>query len=103
MSAPPQVTVILLEDQDRYYVSVIIGQDEYELGRYEDTKAAATRMNDWVVGHGYEWATDTARLVDEAQRRDAKCLVLHAVPESTESKERRMAWVPYASDYIWQL
>jgi hypothetical protein len=80
MSELPTITVTLLVDHDRYYVSAIIDGNEHELGRYATANEAGARMNEFVIGHGYQWAPDSAGRIDEAQRRDAVCLVLDAVP-----------------------
>jgi hypothetical protein len=97
------VKVTLLVDEEIYYVSAQIDGEHFELDHYDDVNAAAMRMNDWIRGHGLEWAKDSARRVDAAQLADAKILILDAVPVSPETRARNMAWVPYAIDYIWQL
>ena len=79
MSAPV-ITITLLEDHDRYHVTALVEGTEYELGVYDTTLAAAERMNAFVTGHGYTWAPGSALRVDEAQRANACCLVLDAVP-----------------------
>jgi hypothetical protein len=89
----PIITVTLIYDNPRdkrtgrfrggdgrYHVSVNVNGQEHELGDYATATEAAMKMNDVVTGHGYEWARDSARRLDAAQRADADVLTLDAVP-----------------------
>ena len=80
MSMKHNVTLTLIDDQGRVYVSVTIDGTDHELGTYATTLAAVQRMNAWLAGHGYKWARDTAQRVDRAQRCDTSVLTLAAVP-----------------------
>lgn len=83
MSESPTIQVTLLVDGGRYYVTAEIGPDSYELGTYALPSEAGARMSSFVADRGYKWANDSARRLDEAQRNDARVLILNAVPAST--------------------
>ena len=100
------ITITLIEFEGRYDVSCCIHGQHVELGEYDTAAEAGTRMRRWVEGRGLSFGVDSPRRVDAAQRRGSCVLTLDVITKveyERLTEERRMAWVPYASDYIWQL
>jgi hypothetical protein len=80
----PTIDLVLFHDRqaspERFYVSIVIGTRELDLCRFTDVGEAAAYMAKYIATRGYEWARDSARRVDAAQRSDACTLRLTAVP-----------------------
>ena len=64
----PRTTVSILVDDDRFYVSVRIDGDDFELGNYPNATEAGRAMVRWLDGRGLTTALGSGRRLSEAQR-----------------------------------
>lgn len=79
------VKMSLVCENGEYDVTVTIGDEEFDLGIFDDAKDAALRMSRWVSGRGLVFAPDSARRIGEAQRNNSTVLILDVVKEDNEA------------------
>jgi hypothetical protein len=99
------MTILMVKD-NLFEVTAMIGNEEFVLGEYNNVVDAGTKMLKWVTDRGLTWAPDSSLRLSRAQRLDVKHVtfdVISQVESDRLAEERYFAWVPFASDYIWQV